>query len=369
MNNELTGLIKSLQENFCKLASKKVTAGFDGFVDTLVRIIKNKTLNEQPEFFTNKNEFGQYIIDKSSGNCSIEYEIINTKFGGNMPITSNALGNLGVHVNCIGAFGYPQQHTIFNELSANCNRYSFANPGTATAYEFTDGKIIFGQAKELNTVGWNEIKKIVGVDILINLFEESDLFCLLNWSEIDMSTNLWKGVINDILPAYKKEKKQIAFFDLSDCSKRSEESIREMLSLLKEINKYAKVILSLNRNEATIIYKVVCCENAPGDFKDVCSKVYEQLGIDMLVFHSSNISYVFTNEGCVSGESFYVKNPLFSTGAGDNFNAGFIAAQLLELDAKDSLAFANAVAALYIQTGKSQQPQQIISFLETKIKD
>jgi len=366
MNNELTGLIKSLQENFHKLASKKVTAGFDGFVDTLVRIIKNKTSTEEPEFFAGKNEFGQYILDKSSGNCSIEYEIINTKPGGNAPITSNALGNLGVHVNCVGAFGYPQQHTIFNELSTNCKLYSFANPGTATAYEFNDGKIIFGEAKELNTIDWSEIKNIIGVDVLVNLFKESELLCLLNWSEIDTSTNLWKGIINDILPAYKKEKNQIAFFDLSDCSKRSSESILEMLSLLKTFSKYTKVILSVNRNEATIINKVLCNENVPGDFKSICGKVYEQLAIDMLVFHSSTASYVFANGDCVAGESFFNKAPLFSTGAGDNFNAGFAAAQLLELEAKNSLMFANAIAAQYIQSGISPQPQQIISFLEKK---
>src|SRR4051812_34523665 len=106
MNNN-TSLADVLKNNISKLASKKVTAGFDGFIDTIIRTIKSKQEGKEPELFTSINEFGQYIISKSSGNCSIEYEVLNTKLGGNMPITSNALGNLGVHVNCIGAFGYP----------------------------------------------------------------------------------------------------------------------------------------------------------------------------------------------------------------------------------------------------------------------
>ena len=29
-----------------------------------------------------------------------------------MPITANALGRLGMNVNCVGALGYPQTHTV-----------------------------------------------------------------------------------------------------------------------------------------------------------------------------------------------------------------------------------------------------------------
>lgn len=365
MNNNAS-LIEQLKANVSKLSSKKVTAGFDGFIDTIIKTIKSKQNNE-PEFFSSINEFGNYILSKSSGNCSIEYEVINTKLGGNMPITSNALGNLGVHVNCIGAFGYPQVRPIFNTLSPNCNLYSFTEPGIATAYEFKDGKIIFGEAKALNTVGWNELKDIVGIENIIELFKESDLFCLLNWSEIDTSTNIWKGILNEVLPAYKKENKQTIFVDLSDCSKRSNEVILEMISLLQAFSKCTKVILSLNRNESRMIYKVLFNEDASNDFKTICTRLFEKLGIDMLVFHSSETSYVFTKNNCVAGESFFIKDPLFSTGAGDNFNAGFITAQLLELDAEDAITLANAVAAQYIQTGTSPGITNTISFLEKNL--
>ena len=246
--------------------------------------------------------------------------------------------------------------------------YSFTEPGIATAYEFKDGKIIFGEAKALNTVGWNELKNIIGIDKLIELFKESDLFCLLNWSEIDTSTSIWKGLLHDVLPAYKKEKKQIIFVDLSDCSKRSNNAILETISLLQAFSKYTKVILSLNRNETRMVYKVVFNEEASNDFKTNCEKLFEKLRIDMLVFHSSATSYVFTNNNCVAGESFFIKDPLFSTGAGDNFNAGFIAAQLLEINAEDSLTLANAVASQYIQSGISPTKEDTILFLEKNIK-
>ncbi|QEC65902.1 carbohydrate kinase family protein [Panacibacter ginsenosidivorans] len=367
MKEKITDLITAIKNKQEVLSSKKVTAGFDGFVDTIVRVIKNKENNAEPEFFNTIHDYGKYILEKS-GSFSLEYEIINTKLGGNMPITSNALAQLGVTVNCIGAFGYPQIHTAFADLSPNCLLHSFTDPGTAIAFEFRDGKMIIGQAKELNSMKWNDIINVIGLDVLVNLFNECDLFCVLNWSEIDTSTNIWQGIINDILPAYQKRQKQISFFDLSDCSKRSKEIIEEMLSLLKVFSKYTKTILSLNRNEANIISKIVCNKDFANDQELLGSELYKQLGIDMLVLHSSGTSYVFSEEGINSCKSFFVEQPLISTGAGDNFNAGFIAGQLMELNAEDSLIFANATAAQYIQSGLSPQHEQMISFLEQQIK-
>ena len=180
----------------------------------------------------------------------MELEGEHIKIGGNMPITANALGHLGIHVNCIGALGYPHPHDIFKALHSNCDLYSFADPGTCTAFEFNDGKIFFGHIGTLNKLGWNRIKIIMGLDTLVKLYAESDLLCIVNWSEIDRSTDIWKGLLNEVLPAYKqKHHKQTAFFDLSDCSKRPPASVMEALTLLQEFSKFTKVILSLNRNE------------------------------------------------------------------------------------------------------------------------
>ena len=49
----------------------------------------------------------------------------------------------------------------------------------------------------LNTLGWDKIKNIIGIDTLINLYKESDLLCIVNWSEIDASSDIWKGILKD----------------------------------------------------------------------------------------------------------------------------------------------------------------------------
>lgn len=282
-----------------------------------------------------------------------------------MPIMANALGRLGIHVNCVGALGYPQIHPVFNTLSSNCRRYSFADPGTSTAFEFNDGKMFLAQMGTLNTLGWDKIKDIIGTDKLIDLFKESDLLCIVNWSEIDASTDIWKGILKDILPQYAvPPKKQMAFFDLSDCSKRSSKSIMEALTLLKQFARHTSVILSLNKNEARLICEVLYKKHTSEDLKNLGERIFEKLLIETLVLHSSKEAIAFNKRGVAECKSFFNRNPVISTGAGDNFNAGFCIARLLTLDLESSIIFANAVAGYYVKTGASPQLTDVIKFLK-----
>jgi hypothetical protein len=362
MAEKIADLIAHIKTNEIKLKSKKATAGFDGFIDTIVRIIKAKE-KQKPLLFNTIREFGDYIIEKQGSSFSLETEEPNNKPGGNMPLMANTLGQMGVYVNCVGALGYPLIHPVFKNLSSNCGVYSFTDPGTSTAFEFNDGKIFIAQMGSLNTFGWNKIKEIIGINTLISLYKESDLMCIVNWSEIDASTDIWKGLLKDVLP-YTKDKKQIAFFDLSDCSKRSNGSITETLILLKEFTRHTKVVLGLNKNEAGIIYKVLYKKNPAEDLKHTGQKIFEKLKIEILLLHSSKEAIALNKKNVFTCKSFFIDRPVISTGAGDNFNAGFCVAQLLQADLESSIIFANAVSGYYVKTGISPQLTDVIKFLE-----
>lgn len=364
--DKIAYLVNAIKDRGTDLREKKITAGFDGFIDTIVKVIKKKQAGKPPSLFTTIKEFGDYIVEKQEASLSLEIEERSSKIGGNMPIMANALGQLGATVNCIGALGYPQSHPVFKNLSSNCQLYSFADPGAATAFEFNDGKIIMAQMAELNSFAWDKIKERVGIDTLVSIYKQSDLVCILNWSEIDASTDIWKGILKDVLPRYSfTGEQQIAFFDLSDCSKRSTDSIKEALQLLQEFAKHSKVVLSLNKNEAHILYKIVYGKNSKKDLPGIGKKIFEKTGIHTLVLHSAKEVAAFTNEEMVVVDTFFIPDPKISTGAGDNFNAGFCAAQLLKLDLESSVIFANAVSGYYVRTGTSARLNDIIDFLET----
>ena len=63
--------------------------------------------------------------------------------------------------------------------------------------------------------------------------------------------------------------------------------------------------------------------------------------------------------------SWLVDQPSVLTGAGDHFNAGFCAAQLMDFGLQDSLAFAHLLAACYIRKGESPGWDVLLEAIET----
>ena len=366
MKDIIAALIHQLQNKETILPQKKVAAGFDGFIDAIVRIIKTKDDAQQPSFFSSTGELGNYITAKAGSSFGLELEPLQEKIGGNMPITAKALYNVGVQVNCIGALGYPSIHPLFKELVDNCRCYSLAEPGTATALEFDDGKIILSQMKQLNHLQWKAIKEIIGIETLIGIYETSDVYALLNWSELAAATGIWKGLLEDVLPHCTGEGKT-AFFDLCDCSTRADNDIYEMLSLLQQFSKYCNVVLSLNKNESRRIYEVLYHEPWNGYIEDIGTPIQAKLQIATLILHTAAFSIGYTTASAYKATTFFIEQPALLTGAGDNFNAGFMAASLYGLSLAECLVFANATASLYMQKGFSATLQEITAFLTDQI--
>jgi hypothetical protein len=364
----LQHLIDRLQTQRTELAAARVAAGFDGFVDTLLRIIKTKENSDEAVYFREVKEFGTYITEREGRSFSLETEEIIAKLGGNMPIMANALARLGTRVDCIGALGFPAIHPAFAGIHPDCRLHSFTNPGITSALEFADGKILLGEMSALHQAGWKQITDTIGLDKIIDIYQHSDLISLVNWSEIDSSSDIWRGLLRDVLPQLPAAlSSRTAFFDLSDCSKRSDESIREALNLIEQFRPKYRVVLSLNTNEAYMIHRILTGQSFPDDLPHVGQEIMRKLYVDTLLIHNSRNTYAWEGDQAYERATFFVENPKISTGAGDNFNAGFCAGQLLQLDVDLSIILANAVSGFYVQSAKSPDTDEITGYLREKL--
>jgi hypothetical protein len=363
---EKIALARDIRSHSPRLNSSIATAGFDGFVDTLVKVIRHRPPSLPAELFQTIAEFGDYIHQKKHGSFSLEIEERSVKIGGNMPILGNALGELGVSVNCIGALGYPEPAHVFDTLSSRCKKFSYAQPGTSTALEFNDGKVMLGNIAELNTVNWDVVKERIGMNVLLEQYNKSNLICLVNWSEIESSGDIWAGYFEDVVRSGTRGQK-LFFFDLSDCSKRNKNDIHEVADLISSFAGFGRVALGLNTNEASVLYHALIGSAEPA-IEETAGRLFEKLKVESLVIHSAKDGIAVNSKRPVLVPGFFTPTPKVSTGAGDNFNAGFNAGRLMGISLEQCILLGHAVSGIYIRTGKSPTLSEVTDFLEQKSK-
>ncbi|NLB74079.1 MAG: hypothetical protein GX795_08685 [Firmicutes bacterium] len=342
--------------------------GFDGFIDEIFRVIKRRRSTSEYELFQTIQEFADYIQEHSGRSSDLEILLQEVKLGGNAPILANALAELGSHVSCIGTFGKPELHKVFTEVSPNCQLTSLGEPNVTHAFEFNDGKLMFGQTESLNNIDWTHIKAVIGLPTILSLVEASEFIGITNWSATIQMDSILEGLLNQVFPFVQSGlgKSKYCFFDIADPSRRQTEELRHFLSRVSCFSAYSNVILGLNEKEAEIVFKVLRPERRGRSINQIGKAIFDALEIQCLVIHETESAIGFSGEEIQEVPGFYVRSPRLSTGGGDNFNAGFGLGWLLGFSLQESLILGNSVSSFYVANGFSPTIDQLIQFLLVK---
>ncbi len=362
-------ILDSITQIIDRLRLKSLTdasafLGFDACIDSIVRIVHDKTRDSGKKYFVTSTEFGEFLIKQENKSCGVELDTKLTKIGGNMVITGNALGNLGIKVDCVGTFGFPEILPVFRSMSGNCRLSTIAETINATALEFNESKVIVFDPGPYNSLSWNEIKDRVGLERLRTMVIDKQLISFLNWSEIVNSSEIWKGFLDEVFISLNVPGRACNFFtDLSDCSRKSRKEILEALDLLNRFRDQFKVTLSLNQNEAELVSRAL---EIPPDLNEdeLVKALHKGCNVDILVIHRVHDAVAFNGSALEACETFFCSEPTVLTGGGDNFNAGFCFALLHNFDIIKSLIVANAVSGAYVKEGVSPSVADLVDFLQ-----
>lgn len=368
LQSNIEQLAESLKE--ANTSEIKTLIGIDGFVDEIIHVVdKRKNAEEYTRIKTIK-EYGERILKAAGLSTNFEMVPIQVKLGGNGPILSNALIKYGADVTYIGALGVPNINPVFKEMVDKCTPVSIANPSHTDAVEFEDGKLIISKLEAFKAINWENIKSKIGVEKLASMIEESTLFGLENWTMIPYMSEIWKGIIDEVFPLINtKREKNLMFFDLADPEKRDDKDILEALELIKQFSSKFKVILGLNKKESAEIAKVLGLDKYTDsdyhniDLQGVTENIAKKLGIYCLVVHPVSEAAAYCNGIYYHTEGPYTPNPKLTTGAGDNFNAGFCVGQALGLSVQLSLVLGVATSGYYVRNAKSPTKEELIKFL------
>lgn len=345
----------------------KVFVGFDGFVDEIIHVVDKRVDFETYTRVDTIAQFGERISRAAGLSTNLELIPKQIKLGGNGPIMANALRNFGVNLTYSGCLGYPDIHPVFRELADACETYSICDPGHTDALEFTDGKLMMGKIEILKEVNWDNIVDRISEEKLVEIFSRSDLVSMLNWTMIPYMTDIWKKMLEVVLPKTTTKGKPFAFFDLCDPEKRNTEDIAEAMAMLREFEQYYKVILGLNRKEASEIATVlnVKLSDKPESvsLEEITRGVGEALGIYCLVVHPVAEAGVVVDGKYSHIDGPYTSNPKLTTGAGDNFNAGFCLGQVFGLSPEECLVAGTGTSGFYVRNMRSPKLEELMDFL------
>lgn len=368
----LTETLDKLNTISTDFLSANTFVGLDGYIDFIQRVVKSQN-DDGPEYYSTIKEFADHLGKAAGKSGQIELVTQETKLGGNAPIMAHALGSLGFKTTCIGNFGKQSIDRAFQDIHENVELLSVGNPAITNALEFHDGKIILSEVGPFKDLDWAYLKNEIGIDHLISNINASLLIALVDWCNLPYSTDIWKGILEEVLPEID-DKKRYIFFDIADPSRRSDEEIQDALEVIGGYNKFGKVTLGLNENETEKLYSCLNRINQTTEEESISliekgNYIYKNIHVRNLLIHPIDRAISINDSGISEIVGRYVKHPKISTGGGDNFNAGYCLGQLSGLDIEASMITGIANSGAYVQNGKSSSLDELKKYLTNWINE
>jgi len=359
----------NLSKLFKKIQPKNCFIGFDGFTDEIISVVDKALDANNQTYFQTMISFGKKLTDASNKSCNFELVVKQTKLGGNAPIFTNALLEGGHTIVFAGAIGEGQAEPIFEPMANRCAQvFPIAKSAKTEALEFKDGKIILGKMDSLKKITFDHLLSEIGQKNLIEILDKSHLFVSVNWTMLPHLTGIWKNILKQAPNFSKKDFSRIMFVDFADPSKRTLKDLKEALATLNELNNYYNVIIGLNISEAEIISKLFGIEYQTQSIETIKNSTYElfnQLKVFRLLVHHATFAISQDRDDQIHLPTLHVEEPVLTTGAGDNFNAGYCNALLYELEKRDILMAAIATAGFYVRFGHSPSLKELEAFCKS----
>ncbi len=326
--------------------------GFDGFVDTFVRLQTPPSMAE----------FGAKVSAAAGIATSYPARHLGDKFGGNGPLFAAALNDIyegKIDLTCVGALGDKEVLPIFQAaLGGKTKRlYTLGRAAITTCLEFTDGKVMLNDMSACAEVTWSRLLECVGAAALDEELKAANFISAVNWGKLPHAGEIWSNLAARLGALGVPAKKVFYFMDLAEFENRPPADREDLLARMAPITRQCHTLLSFNLKEAWQMGEVF-----GGKFHgrkdadavaELAALLRSRIAVDRVIVHPNDGAACASASGTVYVPGPFCVNPFISTGAGDNFGAGCLAAALRGLDDAGIALAGNCASGHFVRSGRS----------------
>lgn len=330
----------------------KGICGFDGFIDTFITMRQPSTMAE----------FGPKVAAAAGIAASYESEHKGDKFGGNGPLIAAALSDIysnKIDISYIGAMGANEVLPIYQDALGDKIRelHTLAEPAHSDCLEFEDGKVMLCDMRSCGEITWERLIEKVGADKLAETLKASRFIGAVNWGKLPHVGEIWTNLSKQLAELGVPRKQVVFFMDLAEFEQRPMADRDALLEILPGITEQCHTLLSFNLKEAWQM-----ADSFDGDFHgkkdpdtvaELAKFLKANIDVDRIIIHPNDGAACASEDDCTYVPGPYCQKPLISTGAGDNFGAGCIAACIEGFDNLGILLAGNCASGHYVRSGQS----------------
>ncbi len=326
--------------------------GFDGFIDTFVRLQAPASMAE----------FGPKVAAAAGIAASYPSRHLGDKFGGNGPLFAAAMHDIhagAIDVTYIGAMGRGEVLPIYQDaLGGKMKRlFTLAAPAHTTCLEFTDGKVMLCDMAACGDVTWERLLECVGQSTLDAELKAASYISAVNWGKLPHAGVIWSNLAARLAALGVPAKKALFFMDLAEFETRPSADREDLLARLGPITQQCQTMLSFNLKEAWQMGEVFGAafhgRKDADSVAELAALLKSRIAVDRVIIHPNDGAACASAAGTVYVPGPYCREPLISTGAGDNFGAGCLSAALRGFDDTGLLLAGNCASGHFVRSGRS----------------